>query len=281
MIRTYAALRITFFEAPDDDQLDLLSAELDSFSPTAINEIPRGIVAFFGSPASRDAALAHLESFELVDVVPEDVPDEQWAERSQAALTPVTVGAITVAPPWSIDDHRRAHPAATLIVIQPSMGFGTGHHASTRLCLELLQHVPLQGARVLDVGTGSGVLAIAARLLGAAEVLGVDVDPDALANAHENLQLNPPAAGVTFETFDLASAEGHSATPYDLILANLTGAMLMREAPRLAALAAAHARLIISGFQADESPAVLRAFEGWTVAEQREEATWVGALLAR
>ncbi len=280
-MRTYAALRITFFEAPSEDQLDLLSAELDDFRPTAITEIPNGVVAFFGSAESRDAALGRLETFELVDVVAEDVPDEQWAERSQAALTPVTVGAVTVAPPWAADDGLRASAPGPVIVIQPSMGFGTGHHASTRLCLDLLQRVPLTGARVLDVGTGSGVLALAARLLGAAEARGVDIDADAMANARENLELNPAVSGVAFDQLDLAGVGRDLVEGFDVVLANLTGAMLQREVETLGALAAPHAHLIVSGFQAEEAGAVLGAFQGWTVVEERVEATWVGAHLSR
>lgn len=281
MRRCYAALRLAFFDPPDQQQLDVLIAALDDFRPTALEDVPGGVLAFFADAAARDAALEHFGARELLDVTAEDIADENWAARSQAALTPVTVGGLTISPPWAATEELRATASGPVIVIQPSMGFGTGHHASTRLCLSLLQQIPLEGRRVLDVGTGSGVLAIAARLLGAAEVTGVDNDPDALANARENLALNPTVWGVDFRELDLASVSDEITHRYDVILANLTGALLAREAERLTALASPAATLIASGFQTDDAPAVLAAFRalGWRVAAERTEETWVGARL--
>jgi len=226
--------------------MDLLLALLDDFRPTAINDIDNGVIAYFVTAGVRDDALAQLGAYELVDVTAEDVPDENWAERSQAALTPVTVGRLTIAPPWTVNDALRASVPGPIIVILPSMGFGTGHHASTRLCLELLQRVPLQNKRVLDIGTGSGVLAIAARVLGAASVVGIDFDPDAITNARENLELNAISEGVRFAESDIQAHAGGSTVAYDLILANLTGSLLQREADAIAKLAAPGAHLIVS-----------------------------------
>jgi len=281
-VRVYPALRITFFESPSEEQTGVLLALLDDFRPTAINDIDNGLIAYFGSASVRDDALAQLGSFELVDVTAEDVPDENWAERSQAALTAVTVGRLTIAPPWTVTDELRASAPGPIIVILPSMGFGTGHHASTRLCLELLQRVPVQGKRVLDIGTGSGVLAIAARVLGAASAVGIDVDPDAITNARENLELNNSLSGVTFVESDI-QAHASSATRYGLLLANLTGSLLQRECVHLFDLAEPGAALIISGFQAHEVDEVRSAMEraGWTTDDHVGSETWAAMHLSR
>lgn len=282
-MRVYPALRITFFESPSEEQVDFLLAQLDDFRPTAINDIDNGVIAYFGSADVRDNALAQLGSYELVDVTAEDVPDENWAERSQAALTPVTVGALTIAPPWTVTSELRAAAAGPIVVIQPSMGFGTGHHASTRLCLELLQRVPLDGKRVLDVGTGSGVLAIAARILGADSVVGIDVDPDAITNARENLALNAISGGVTFHESDLATHAVSAPESCDALLANLTAALLVREVRPINALAAPGAQLILSGIQVHESEDVRVAFQssGWTYEDRLETEGWGGLLFRR
>jgi ribosomal protein L11 methyltransferase len=160
------------------------------------------------------------------------------------------------------------------IVILPSMGFGTGHHVTTRLCLAALQTIDLAGRTVLDVGTGSGVLAIAAELLGAARGVGIDVDPDAIQSARENLELNPGARQVTFETVDLAA---RALPPADIVTANLTGALLVRSALVLLAAVRPGGTLILSGIQSHERGEVLEAFADDTeVSWERTEDGWVG-----
>jgi ribosomal protein L11 methyltransferase len=153
------------------------------------------------------------------------------------------------------------------------MGFGTGHHATTRLCLAALQEVEVAGGVVLDVGTGSGVLAIAADRLGAARTIGIDVDADAVQAARENLPLNPEAAQVVFEVADLESA----ALPVaDVVTANLTGAMLERSAGRLLGATRSGGILILSGLMHAERDAVVRAFAPAALVWERHEDEWVG-----
>ena len=155
------------------------------------------------------------------------------------------------------------------------MGFGTGHHATTRLCLSALQAVDLSNRFVLDVGTGSGILAIAAVGLGAARAVGVDDDPDAIQSANENLALNRVET-VEFRVADLFSATLTSAD-VDVITANLTGAFLVRAAGLLLALLRPGGTLIVSGLLQEERHDVVRAFgeAGSTIVWEQEEEGWV------
>jgi ribosomal protein L11 methyltransferase len=255
----FAGLEITWPDASGDDDdptAGLVLAEADAFAPSAAESVPAGLRLFFTSPAGREAAGSHLRvALPECTVQAIDVPDERWAERSQASLTAVRVGALTVAPPWDAPADRSG-----TIIIQPSMGFGTGHHASTRLCLQLLQAAPVSGASVLDAGTGSGVLAIAAWKLGARQVTAVDVDADAITSAGECAELNDAAGMIDFREMDLEREPSVSGEPFDLILANLTGGMLVRMADRLCRLAIPGGTLIVSGVTRAEEAAVTQAF---------------------
>jgi ribosomal protein L11 methyltransferase len=255
----------------------LVLAAVDDCSPTAVDErADDDLTVFFSTASARDAAAAAVgAALPAAIVTSRDVDDEDWARRSQENLTPITVGRITVTPPWSPPaGARSSSPSELTIVITPSMGFGTGHHATTRLCLTALQRLAVDGKSVLDVGTGSGVLAIAAALLGAREVLGIDIDADAIASARENLEANPAAAlRVRLETVDVRSARFPAA---DIVLANLTGAALIQSAPLLRSCVAEGGSLIVSGLQTHERQAVIDAFVGAVSNWSGEDSDWVG-----
>jgi ribosomal protein L11 methyltransferase len=251
---------------------DLLLALVDDFGPTAVEERDASVRIFFPTIAARDQALRAVTATAPAAAI--DVPDEDWARRSQENLQPVTVGRLTVFP-----NPQSPIPNPSLsIVIPPSMGFGTGHHVTTRLCLEALQAIDLTGAVVLDVGTGSGVLAIAADRLGAARAIGVDNDPDAILAARENLPLNPEARHVAFEVADLSSQALPAA---NVVTANLTGALLVRSASILLSAVRAGGTLILSGLLAHERAEVVRAFAQASVVWEREEEGWVGLLMKK
>jgi len=251
------------------DQAEALHAVLASHNLAAIDEPSDDQWRiFFNDAADRDRALDTLRSrFTDLRVDTLDVADEDWAARSQAELRAVTVGRIIVAPPWD---------APITLVIRPSMGFGTGHHATTRLCLAALQRLSLDRCNVLDVGTGSGVLAIAASRLGAEDVTGIDDDQDAIQAAWDNLSLNP-SAQVTLIVGDLRTTE---LVPADVILANLTGGLLIQSAARLRDLTRANGRLVLSGFTVDEERDVIAAFGAFSVEHRGEEEGWICVTLS-
>jgi ribosomal protein L11 methyltransferase len=273
---------------------DLLQVALVDFAVSAIDERSTDDWrVFFDSAEERDKAATALRTeFPELTLEPVDVPDENWAARSQASVRAVRVGRCVVAPPWDVPagpqngtrptaDHTRTStidPSRDdlVVVIQPSMGFGTGHHATTRLCLAALQRLDIGGRTIIDVGTGSGVLAIAASLLGASRVVGIDDDPDAVASAQANLELNAQAH-VTVLVADLRSAD---LGPADVVVANLTGGLLIATARTLQDLVARGGRLIVSGLLAAEESAVLTAFTPWHVDARAQEDEWVCITLA-
>ena len=214
-----------------------------------------------------------------------DVPDEDWARRSQESLKAIEAGGLIIAPPWDVPKAQRQAGRAKgkgrtteplVIIIEPSTGFGTGHHATTRLCLLLMQRLELRGARVLDIGAGSGVLALAAWKLGAADVVAIDSDPDALDNARDNIARNGAAPSIDIIRDDLASLRIERA---DVVLANLTGAVLVRYAAELRSLARGGGYFVLSGFAPQDAAVIRMAFGGLTLIEEKVEGEWAALCL--
>jgi ribosomal protein L11 methylase PrmA len=309
----YPALEIRFAPGPGAGALqDLLYAELDEFEPSAIEDHDTSWRVFFTTSSRRDEAGAALRSAfggHVLDLARIDVDDEDWARRSQADLKAITVGRIVVAPPWDVPaaparrspvlsersitrvegpqaacperglDHpgRGAdHGSGILIVITPSMGFGTGHHATTRLCLDLLQKTDLHGRRVLDVGTGSGVLAIAAAKLGATRVTAIDNDPDAIENARENIRANGVDAQIDLRVADLEELE----IAADVLLANLTASALTTHAAALQSCLERSGIAILSGFSPDDAPTIAAAWSAVPISYRATEGDWAALALA-
>lgn len=263
---------------------DLLAVALDEVAATSVDDNGAGQWrAFFGGDESRDRALPALRSTlgAFVEVTPIDVPDEGWVVKVQAGLGPVRIGRLVVTPPWHAASgafETAATPDTEVITIEPSTGFGTGHHQSTRLCLIALQRLPLGGARVIDVGTGSGVLAIAAVTLGAREVVAFDDDPDAVAAAARNIASNGLDGRLALTT---ASVSELAAQPGDVVMANLTALLLHRHARAISDLVRPGGRLVASGFTTDQVRVVEDAFPEYTVERRDEEDDWVGLTLGR
>lgn len=231
----------------------------------------------FRDDADRRRASAALAALDRgLTLQPVDLPDDDWVARSQQALTAITAGTYVIAPPWDLP--RPLAPGQRLIVIAPSMGFGTGHHATTRLCLRALDALDLTGRTVVDLGTGSGVLAMAAAIGGASAVLGIDSDADAVAAAERSAALNSLPTAVRFAVGDVA-VPGPAA---DVVLANLTGAMLIRDAGHLARWTAPGGHLVVSGFMEDERGAVEAGLApAFDVRARLDDDGWCGLTLRR
>jgi len=269
----YPALDIEITPPAGDSLYDRLYALLDDYQPAAIDPAEDGghWRVFFRSANQRDAAFAALAAIREVRAAAVEVADEDWARRSQEKLRAIEAGRLIVAPPWDIP--RSGRP---VIIIEPSTGFGTGHHATTRLCLILLQQLELRRLRVLDIGTGSGVLALAAWKLGAADVVAIDNDQDALDNARENIARNGAAAAIDIIRDDLETLRIQRA---DVVLANLTGAVLVRYAEDLQGIVVKGGYLIVSGFAPDDMAVIARALGRMHVIAEKHEGDWAALTL--
>jgi ribosomal protein L11 methyltransferase len=193
--------------------------------------------------------------------------DEDWVRRSQAQFGPIRISqALWIVPSW----HEPPDAAATAVRLDPGLAFGTGGHVSTRLVLNYLEQSLRSGQRVLDYGCGSGILAIVAAKLGAAEVDAVDIDPQALAATAANANIN----GVQVRC---AAPDALPAGNYDLVLANILAGPLIALQPLLAARARRGGRIALSGILETQAADVARAYsqdfdiavaatdEGWTL----------------
>jgi ribosomal protein L11 methyltransferase len=197
--------------------------------------------------------------------------DTDWSSKWRESVRAHSLGALTVMPPWLAEG---ADPRTT-IVIEPAMAFGTGEHATTRGVVRLMQGTIRAGDSVADLGAGSAVLAIAAAKLGAARCFAIEMDPDAIGNAEENVARN----GVT-ETVAVLEGDAFAflplVAPVRVVLANIISSVLLELLPAIRAALAADGVAILSGILYEERAMMLGALaEEWDVeAEDAEEQWW-------
>ncbi|MDR2800250.1 MAG: 50S ribosomal protein L11 methyltransferase [Desulfovibrio sp.] len=230
------------------------------------------------------SALAHdLQCrFPRVEIAQSACEEKNWLEAWKEFFTPVECGPdFLVLAPWMEEEKKRA--GRVPLIIMPGTAFGTGHHASTALCLEALSEVRAFGlvteeTRFLDLGTGSGILGIAAAKLGLAGD-GLDIDPEALVNARENLRLNGLEAGrLALRQGGVEAASGR----YGLIMANILAGPLMDMAPRIAALDGEDKTplLILSGILEEQTRQVEEAYrsQGCPAPRVRGRGEWAALI---
>jgi ribosomal protein L11 methyltransferase len=280
-------LRLPIPPAADDEQtVQLTQTAVEAGALGAAHEGP-SLVIYLPRPidearllAVRQAVAAQADALGWPPVHFEagTLADAPWATMWKADFKTLPIGRrLLVRPDWEQGSDPPAPWSDRLTLwIQPGQGFGTGRHETTRLALLMLEEYLAPGDAVLDFGSGSGVLALAAWRLGAGRVTAVECDPDANINARDNIAINGAEGTIALvESADPADAPG----PYDLIVCNI---LPQHALPRLAALAKSLAgqnpRLIYTGFLADQIPEVEAALNraGLKPVKQQTEGEWCG-----
>ena len=231
--------------------------------------------ALFDADADRAGLVAAL--LELVPELEPDqlrfrtVEDQEWTRAWMDTYRPMAFGRRLWIYPWNLEPPADLGADTVIVRLDPGLAFGTGTHPTTALCLEWLDAQDLAGATVVDYGCGSGVLAIAALKLGAARVIGVDLDPQALDASRDNAQRN----GVA-ERLEVLLPAAYAPTPQPFFVANILAGPLAELAPLFAASVAPGGRLALSGILAGQQDEMLVRYGQWFDAlEVTERDGWV------
>ncbi len=199
----------------------------------------------------------------------EHIGDEDWQANFEQTLSPQHYGERL----WITPDQQTEVPAGhASIVLAPGMAFGTGEHPTTSMCLEWLAGLDLSGKRVLDYGCGSGILGLAAAALGAAEVMMVDIDPQALTASRENAVKN----GLEGVVCIALPSKIEKSAPFDILLANILSGTLIELGPDLNGFMRPEASMAITGILEDQATQVSNAWSGWAdMAVSMQVRQWV------
>jgi ribosomal protein L11 methyltransferase len=224
------------------ESLDVESLALWDAGCLGLEETAQTVKAYFGSRVELPLNGTWHEA-----------DDTDWIEKWKATLKPVTVGKFTIVPSWMT---ASVAPEQIGLIIDPGMAFGTGHHATTQFGIQALQTLELTGKKVLDVGAGTGLLALVAAKLGAI-ASGVDLDPITVPIARENAQIN----GLNVEFFEGILSDMMDTAPYDVLVCNLYAELHQMLAGEYWDALTDNGQLILTGILADRLPMVLEALE--------------------
>ncbi len=243
------AVSVTFMDAEDQPifEPDLGTTPLWSHTH---------LLALFEADTDETALIAHLQLLcggSLPEHHVERIEDQDWERSWMDNFQPMRFGQrLWIVPSW----HDAPEPEAVNLLLDPGLAFGTGTHPTTALCLEWLDGQTLDGCTVLDFGCGSGILAIAALLLGAPQALGTDIDPQALEASRDNASRN----GIDPARFPVYLPAELPQQPVDVVVANILAGPLVSLAPQITALVKAGGRLALSGILAEQAEEVRAAY---------------------
>ena len=277
-------VRATFKSAPEDwsPYIDLFLRH--GIENTLQSDMPPCLTACVVEVPGADKEIAELRKdlneAGALDVSVAPYEEQNWEEAWKKFFKPRRIGkSFVVRPTWETFD---AKDDDKVIVLDPGQAFGTGDHPTTRMCLALLEEADVQGRQILDIGCGSGVLSIGAILLGAKEVVAVDIDPLAIEVTKENATVN----NVSFRAFvsdGMPDEFLDSVNAPDVVLSNIISAAIIRITPEVAAVIRPGGRWIVSGILNANWDDVLEVAEtnGFKVEQKLEEDDWVAATFLR
>lgn len=198
---------------------------------------------------------------------------DAWRDEWKRFFRPQRIGRLLIRPSW---EQAMPQSGEILLVIDPGRAFGTGRHASTRLLLEALESHVHKGCNVLDVGCGSGILSIAALLLGAEHATGIDIDPDAIDVALQNAADNRIAAQFSASCTPIDQLP---AGTYDIVVANIEAPVHLAIMDDLVARVNVDGLLMLSGLLLEDETTILRAFCGLNVVQRKVEGEWLALVM--
>ena len=265
-------IQIKFSNLPPEKQ-DVLIALLDNAGYEGYEEGAGFLSAFIPQEKFDESALSEIESQQQIIAAKEIVKEKNWNEEWEKNFEPVIIGDFCAI---RAEFHRPIPGVEHEIIITPKMSFGTGHHATTYLMIRFMQQLDIKGKRLLDFGTGTGILAILADQLGASGVTAIDNDDWSIENALENITVNQCKA-IKLSKADNLKELGH----FDVILANINRHVILANLLDLKQHLAPGGVLILSGLLPDDAPVIeAKAAENdLRIYEQKKHNNWIGLLL--
>jgi ribosomal protein L11 methyltransferase len=222
-------------------------------------------------PDELEPFLQNLQAsaLKIIKVNVELEEQKDYAELTRKYFRPIRIGNISIRAPWN---KKRVNGRE--IIVEPGMAFGTGRHESTRIMIKMMDDVDFKGRTALDMGCGSGILALYAFLLGAREVYAVDNDQDAVVNAQKNVSLNG-ANAINISCANLRDITG----TFGIILANIDIKTFSEYSEKVASLVKKDGVLLVSGILGKDKDQFLRLFPGWNLVQYYRKNSWCGLLL--
>lgn len=283
-MKWFAISLIPLDESLRGESLDDICSELieRGASGTSIDNAPEITCYIKGDREAAQALAASLTDLKCQLISVNEVSETNWTGACPDVWEPIHVGSLEIVPVESTSDLRPIPEGALRLI--PGLGFGTGHHPTTRMVLAELSHAaeraPNQFHSILDFGTGSGILAIAAAHLLNQPVQAIDIEEDAVENARDNAVINNLSHLVTLSTTPIERLTG----TYDLILANVYGEVLCRLAGEVSRVASSQAIAIMSGITElvwDQVVDAYTANNAWRLESERSDNGWVCAVFER